>query len=158
MWLAHAALRFMISEADEHTPDETGGVLLGYWRDEQPVITQALGPGPNAVHKREAFIPDYEYHEAEIDRLYSETRSWTLHYLGDWHTHPGMPGYLSRRDVRTLRRIATYRLARVPRPVMLILSYGPEWRLNAWQGEVTGALACFRRITTMPLKVALFTS
>jgi integrative and conjugative element protein (TIGR02256 family) len=138
-------------------PAETGGVLLGYWVEEggEPVVTHAIGPGPEAVHERTRFIPDDEYQYAEIARLYRESGR-RLSYLGDWHTHPGGAAYLSRNDRATLRRIASYAAARAPRPVMLILAPGPNWEPSAWNGILSNRLLWRQRLDARPLRVQLF--
>jgi integrative and conjugative element protein (TIGR02256 family) len=143
-WISGAVVRSIQSEATTRAPDETGGVLLGYWSNSPvaPVITQALGPGPNAQHARKSFVPDQEFHESEIARLWRSNRH--LQYLGDWHSHPNAPGSLSDADIQTLRRIAASRLARAPRPLMLILAEGPPWNPVLWSLCRIGKLL-FRR-------------
>ena len=155
VWISGHGLSFMNDDADLHTPNETGGVLLGYWDGSDPVVTHVVGPGPAAQHQSDAYMPDYAYHEREIARLYAMSRP-TLHYLGDWHTHPKVAAYLSCRDMRALRRIATYRPARVRQPIMLILGFGPQWVPKAWQGTMTGVFPCCRRLTIAELEVKLF--
>src|SRR3989442_1461190 len=88
-WIAKTVLQTMVVEARRRAPNETGGVLLGYWADagRQVVITDAVGPGPQAAHRRTSFEPDHEFQEAEIRRLYRGSGR-RLAYLGDWHTHP----------------------------------------------------------------------
>lgn len=100
---------------------ETGGVLMGYWSDEDTaVITTLVGPGQRAIHKPEFFIPDQVYHEKEIERIYTASNR-TETYLGDWHTHPHARAYLSQQDKSTLRKIARYKPARLSKPLMFIL-------------------------------------
>jgi integrative and conjugative element protein (TIGR02256 family) len=125
----------MIVEADRAYPEETGGVLVGYWAVPffQLVVTSAIGPGPRAVHRKDAFLPDHEYQEAEIGRIYH--LSDRLHtYLGDWHTHPNSTAHLSWTDRRTLRTIATEDAARAPIPIMAILAGRLPWMLKVWRG------------------------
>lgn len=133
VWVASGALRLISKEADLASPLESGGVLLGYWSESPhgPVVTHAVGPGPNAKHFRDRFVPDYEFHEAEIARLYTEY-SGMLDYLGDWHSHPGSDGTMSISDRKTLFRIGRSRQARAPRPLMLIMAFGPKWSPVAW--------------------------
>lgn len=129
----------MAAEANRVFPFETGGVLMGYWVDPggEVVITHATGPGPRAVHGLYSFNPDADYQEEEIARHYEA--SGRLHsYLGDWHTHPRESAYLSRRDRRTLRKIATCPEARAPIPIMAVLGAGkPEWLLGIWKYSPT---------------------
>lgn len=123
----------MIAEADRIFPYETGGVLLGYWDEsfKEVVIDRVLGPGPDAIHRRESFIPDARYHEQMI--AYHYEASGRLHtYIGDWHTHPLSVPYLSRKDRRTLKKIAKHEEARAPIPIMTILG-GPPWEMKVWR-------------------------
>ncbi len=132
-WIHQSALDFMTSEASRSYPMETGGVLGGYWsiKHHEVVITDAIGPGPRAVHTEDGFIPDSEFHYSELARLYQQ--SGRLHgYLGDWHTHPDGMCALSRKDRLTLRRIASYPPSRAPFPLMGILAGGSEWNLELW--------------------------
>jgi integrative and conjugative element protein (TIGR02256 family) len=134
-WLSKGTLSQMIVEADRAYPEETGGVLLGYWAVpfSELVITGAIGPGPRAVHCKDSFLPDHEYQENQIARGYHA--SGRLHsYLGDWHTHPNSTAQLSRTDRRTLRTIATETAARSPIPTMAILAGTSPWTLRIWRG------------------------
>ena len=130
-WIASQVLRSICQEATATAPLETGGILLGYWSESPvaPVITYAIGPGPAAKHERSRFVPDHEFHEIEVARLWNSNPA--IQYLGDWHSHPGAAGYLSEPDFATLRRIAKSRKARAPRPLMVILEHGP-WNPVAW--------------------------
>lgn len=134
LWMGRDIMALLEAEAICRTPCETGGVLLGYWAGDgrDCVVTHVVGPGPNATHCEMRFAPDHEHQVAEIERLYQQS-SRRLQYLGDWHSHPGGGGELSKQDRRTLRTIARSRTARVSRPVMLILAGGPVWEPHAWR-------------------------
>jgi len=110
-------------------------VLLGYWTHAgvDAVITDAVGPGPRAIHRRSSFVPDYDFHDAEIHLRYMRSGR-RLEYMGDWHTHPTGPPMLSRKDRRTLAVIATHAPARAPTPVMAIFAGRRTWRLTVWRG------------------------
>jgi integrative and conjugative element protein (TIGR02256 family) len=130
-------------EANRAFPNETGGVLMGYWWHaslEDPlggcvVVAAVIGPGPLAIHKPRSFSPDHEYQEREVGRVYQASGRMST-YLGDWHTHPNGTGLLSRRDERTAIRIASAPRARAPRPVMLVLAGGDPWVPHAWVANV----------------------
>lgn len=146
-WISRDVLAYIIDEAEQHVPYETGGVLMGYWAVpyEEVVIVEAIGPGPNGSHTVTKFTPDEEFQRAEIARVYEA--SGRLHtYLGDWHSHPGAPPGLSQLDIRTLRRIARHRRARAPVPIMLVLGGGDPWRVAVWRGRsrrIVGVLRSF---------------
>lgn len=136
VWIAHRLRNKLISEADRTFPSETGGVLAGYWVKDEAVISDATGPGPNAIHRADWFAPDCSFHETEIAKIYEASgRKWT--YLGDWHSHPlQITPTLSSQDQKTLRRIAHSRNARASTPLMLILSGQPqEWKFAVWQWQ-----------------------
>lgn len=129
--------RELLAVAEEKDPSETGGILLGTWDAERCMVEAQVGPGPKAIHHSNSFIPDYAFQTKEVSRLYEESAR-TLSYLGDWHTHPGKPLYLSPRDTKTLKRIGTYAPARCPRPIMVVLGGESEWSAAAWVGERIG--------------------
>jgi integrative and conjugative element protein (TIGR02256 family) len=107
--------------ADTWDPLEVGGVLAGYVHEAEIVITHLVGPGAQAAHTPESFLPDHAFHVAEIARIYGESAG-ACTYLGDWHTHPGGLPRLSATDRSTLRYIAQDPEARCPEPVMMVLA------------------------------------
>ena len=132
MWISKLVLNELLAEADRCFPDETGGVLFGYEppRTKDLVITHIIGPGPNARHENESFVPDSLWQQAQIDDYYRRSGGIET-YLGDWHTHPSGGSTFSRKDRRTLKRIAKTPEARAPLPAMVIL-YGERasWNLR----------------------------
>ncbi len=123
-------------EASSRAPNESGGVLLGYWADpHQVVVTNAVGPGPRASHTRTHFRPDYAYQENEIARVYTAS-GFRLTYLGDWHSHPGGAPHMSAKDRQTLKRIASFEPARAPKALLAILAGLDTWELSIWSGEM----------------------
>jgi integrative and conjugative element protein (TIGR02256 family) len=159
-WIAQCAIDGMITEADARFPDETGGVLVGYWASENEalVIMHAVGPGREAQHSRMRFLPDPQFHEKEVARIY-EASGRRHTYLGDWHTHPKGTVTLSRLDSRTLGRIARARQARAPRPLMLILAGGPNnWDVAVWRGTVTKLVHVWSAIRCDRLEYVPFVS
>lgn len=134
LWLSSQAWDLMQREADDGFPDETGGILFGYWirRFDEAVVSEVIGPGPNAQHRADSFRPDADYQERELELFYEEYGR--LHtYLGDWHTHPVGPASLSKLDRGTLRRIARHKDARAPVPIMVVMARPDDWLLRAWR-------------------------
>lgn len=131
VWVKKSAYILLLEEALRGTPCETGGVLIGYWAGASDVlVTDVVGPGPRAVHGPNSFVPDYDFHNAEVSRHYRKSgREET--YLGDWHTHPQARAYLSERDKKTLKGIAAFKEARLEKPLMMILGTRP-FGLCAW--------------------------
>jgi integrative and conjugative element protein (TIGR02256 family) len=159
-WIVKTVLQTMVDEARRRAPNETGGVLLGYWADAgtQVVITDAVGPGPKAVHKRASFEPDHAFQEAEIGRLYRRSGR-RLSYLGDWHTHPRGGLGLSRKDRRTLGLIASDPAARAPTPLIAILAGRRRWHIAFWRGALASVVSKERtalRLIVAPLRLKAF--
>lgn len=122
----------MLVEADERSPLETGGVLLGVADDTNVWIEAFVGPGPNAQHAKTTFIPDGEYQALRIADIY-EGSNRRIAYLGDWHTHPNASPHVSWRDQKTLRLISRESKARQTKPLMLIFGNGRPWNAIAWR-------------------------
>jgi integrative and conjugative element protein (TIGR02256 family) len=125
----------MLLEAYRSLPNETGGILLGYWSvsSNAAVVTNVLGPGPAADHRPMSFSPDADFQVGEIARVFNASGGVQT-YLGDWHTHPNGRAYLSGRDIATLRTIAEYPEADLPFPLMCVVglcSRRPE--IAIWQ-------------------------
>jgi integrative and conjugative element protein (TIGR02256 family) len=137
LWLARLARAEMIGEAARWPSRETGGVLLGYWGGDQALVTRAVGPGPDATHGMASFLPDQGFHE-EVIALHYERTGRTETYLGDWHSHPGGSGRLSRLDRRTLKRIASFPGARAKRAVMIIVHGEALDDMSCWVSSSPG--------------------
>ena len=138
VWIPSEVEREHEREADRCSPLETGGVLLGYEdteEREQLQLVTTVGPGPRAAHRRHRFKPDSAWQRDRIATIYRNSGN-VVTYLGDWHSHPHVSGKPSRLDRGTARRIARFTEARVPHPLMLIVSGGQDsWALHAYRYE-----------------------
>lgn len=132
VWISDKDQVSIFEESSRSFPLETGGVLMGYWTKDNTVITNVIGPGPDAVHRPSSFLPDHDWQLEEISRIYTlSKRIYT--YLGDWHSHPKGGLYLGWRDRRTLNEIASCPDARVSVPLMLVTAgKNNDWKLGAW--------------------------
>lgn len=132
-WIDVRALDELFRESARAFPLETGGVLMGYQVGGDTVVTTIVGPGPAAQHRRTSYLPDHEYQELEIARIYRDSgRVFT--YLGDWHTHPNGGLRLSATDTSTLKTISAHAAARLHRPVMMIaVGRNDDWKIGGWQ-------------------------
>lgn len=130
IWIEATASREMSIEVDRAYPDETGGLLLGYWSEDGTgaVIECVIGPGPRALHRPTRFLPDHMYQTRLLAEAYAKSGRRTT-YLGDWHSHPNGPQRLSETDRNTLRRIArsVQQHSRSDRPAVMLLLSGPPW-------------------------------
>ncbi|MVN90526.1 Mov34/MPN/PAD-1 family protein [Mucilaginibacter aquatilis] len=131
IWIKRTVIDFVYENGNRWLPKETGGVILGYRANSlSMVITDVIGPGSKAVHGHYNFHPDQVFHKKEIARKYEESGQ-RITYLGDWHTHPNSYPYLSNQDKATVRKIAAYKEARLPNPIMLIAA-PPKKEFKAW--------------------------
>jgi integrative and conjugative element protein (TIGR02256 family) len=159
IWLPALEYDAMIAEAGRSAPKETGGLLLGYWADDQmtvPVITTVIGAGPQATHDEDRFVPDHDFQSQQVERasIRSGKRLW---YLGDWHSHPcASSAYLSTLDKRTLRTIAEAEDAYAPRPIMIVLNGDDGWSAAGWQGGFVKQLFGMRRFRIWRVSVQTF--
>jgi integrative and conjugative element protein (TIGR02256 family) len=149
-WISKSLKSQLLQEADIAFPDETGGVLIGYWAGPADVVmTAAIPAGPKSVHRAYAFEPDWEFQQNEVARYYAA--SGRLHtYLGDWHTYPHGLLRLSRRDRGTLKLIAAHVEARAPKALMLLLAGGHAWKLGVWRACTGGRVT---RYFLMPIRM-----
>lgn len=155
VWLSEGAWDAIISEATAKEPLETGGVLLGYWASPtEVVVTRAVGPGPNAAHRRTSFVPDHAFHLAEIAAHYDRTAGVEV-YLGDWHTHPGAVNATpSSKDKSAVKRIAADAEARAPKALAMIATgEGCVWEPSCWVGRLEPLLAIWTRLRLEPCDV-----
>lgn len=152
-WLNSEHLNEAAAHATSHLPQETGGVLLGYWHSSREVVVTCMThAGPAAIHKRRSYTPDYEFDEQWVARAYKDSRGTTV-YLGDWHSHPQTETpYLSSKDKRALRRIACSDLARAPTPLSLVLAGERTWTAAIWRAELSSG-RLWRRLLIEPCEV-----
>ena len=106
IWISQAHIDEIITDIEEYVPLETGGAFFGYVAaDGDYVITDLISAGDAAKRSRYSFEPDQDYQLAAMARLY-ETSSASTTYLGDWHSHPVSSPALSRKDEKTLLKVA----------------------------------------------------
>jgi len=129
----------MAQQASAHSPNETGGVLLGQSFSEGARVTHIVDAGPAAQHTPMSFIPDRDWQYDRIDDVFFAAHG-NVEYLGDWHSHPGAAPRPSPTDRELLRATAANAACRCPRPLMLILGYGgnaQRWAPAAYRFEPT---------------------
>lgn len=147
LWVPEAHLRRMAEEAEEHRPNETGGIILGHRNGLDVVVLQVVGAGPAAIRTTTGMRPDHDYQVRAIREAFAASDG-AVTYLGDWHSHPDGSAGLSDRDRRTLRNVARERDAFCPEPAMLILASVEDgvWLPVPWVGRL-GRLGRWGTIT-----------
>lgn len=157
VWLPERLSAELRREAAITYPQETGGVLMGYESGADLVVTCVIGPGPKAIHGRNSFVPDYDFQEAEIARVYGESKRAST-YLGDWHTHPRGSDSLSDADRKTLKAISNCAEARIEKPVMVILWGSDRWSITAWRGMWSRPFFRYQKFQLSRMEVVEFCS
>ena len=107
------ALRSIFDECDRYDHDETGGRLLGVYRQGRDEsihidVNGVIGPGPDARRSGTSFFQDGAYQAQVFRRLEAEHPE--IEHLGNWHTHH-VNGYptLSGGDITTYQRIVNHK-------------------------------------------------
>lgn len=162
VWLQHSVFDRIQHEADSKAPLETGGLLIGYCSadDDHVVVTDMVGPGPAAKHRKGTYRPDYSYHRREMNRIFVESRGM-LTYVGDWHSHPSASSYLSFLDKRALRNIASFPDNYINRPIMMVLGgtdtgHFTEWTLGIWRISPQVHKFPWSRWEYVPIEITVF--
>jgi hypothetical protein len=87
--IARGALESIFDECDKYDVDETGGRLLGTYRESgghtEIDVKAVLEPGPNAQRSPTYFLQDGEHQERLFRAI--EERYPDIEHLGNWHTH-----------------------------------------------------------------------
>lgn len=125
-------------------PMETGGLLLGYWAEDQAVVVEATTPGPDAGFAVDRYVPDGRWDEMQVAAVYERTGG-LITYLGDWHSHPDGRRRLSALDRATIANISGDTSARAPRALMAICTVGEPPCVSFW---VVREMALSRRRLT----------
>jgi hypothetical protein len=105
--IPRAAVEAIFNECDSHNVDETGGRILGTYKNSgyklDISVSGVIEPGPNAQRTQTYFKQDGEYQEKVFREV--EERVPAIEHLGNWHTHHvnGLR-HLSGGDVETYRR------------------------------------------------------
>lgn len=101
-------------------PNETGGILVGFYTDAHDcaVVTEASGVPPDWKSGRTFFVRGTSGLQRWLDKLWRKKRH---HYLGDWHFHPGGAPVPSLTDEAQIEEIAGDESRKCPEPILLIV-------------------------------------
>ena len=110
----------IMAESNSKYPLETGGMLIGYRKGDDAIVTDIIGPGPDAKHERIYFECDNDWQKIKADELFDATDG-RLRYLGDWHSHPDGPTQPSPLDLKSVKTVRDCPEALTPKPLMLII-------------------------------------
>lgn len=106
-----SALAAIFDECDQFDDHETGGRILGTYKQEgrhlRLVVRALIDSGPRARRSAVSFFQDGEYQEKVFRQI--ESQHPEIEHLGNWHTHH-MNGlkHLSSGDLETYQRIVNH--------------------------------------------------
>jgi Prokaryotic homologs of the JAB domain len=108
--------------ARAHVPNEVGTALYGRYGDDGRVAhVSGLGPlAPDSRGAQLSFIRGVRGLREFFSKLFRTTRG-TVHYVGEWHSHPGGAPYPSGMDDQNMMAIANDVAAQCPEAVLVIL-------------------------------------
>ena len=99
-------------------PDETGGILVGYYEDSHTaIITKATKEPLGSEHHPLCFYRAKKGLIPFLDKCWKKGE----YYLGEWHYHPGGSPIPSATDVQAMAKIAQYKKLRCPEPLLIII-------------------------------------
>ncbi len=99
---------------------ETGGILIGYYRNGEAIVTEATPPPPDS--KRGWFR--FERGTGGL-RPYLEEK-WAAdpreYYLGEWHSHPARQAYPSNTDHRQMQQVSNDPDIDCSHPILIVVA------------------------------------
>jgi len=119
--IQEAARKQMEKVADAAHPNETGGVLIGYYAASHhlAVVTEASPPPGDSSAGRFWFRRGHRGLADWFRRLWGAREQ--RYYLGEWHYHPSKHVEPSHADIIELRAIADDIAYQCPEPIMTIV-------------------------------------
>lgn len=105
VFFSERAFTSILVETKEKMQTETGGVFLGYRKDEIWYVIESIDPGPNSIFQPSYFEYDQDYINHLINKV-SRLYSPQLDLIGLWHRHPGSFDSFSGTDDGTNTRYA----------------------------------------------------
>jgi len=111
VFISNEALEAIFDECDQFEADETGGRIIGLYRNKgkkhEIEVQGIIGPGPEAKRSATSFFQDGDYQEKIFRSV--EGQHPEVEHLGNWHTHHvnGL-STLSSGDRATYQRIVNH--------------------------------------------------
>lgn len=117
VYLADTCLKKMVKLALEHNPYEVGTSLIGYYAPHgfDAYITDIAPLPSDSKSSRFTFFRGINGLKIFFDKLKG------VHYLGEWHSHPGGRSTPSDQDIRSQFAIANDKLANCPETILVVI-------------------------------------
>jgi integrative and conjugative element protein (TIGR02256 family) len=126
------SVRRILNHCKKASPNEIGGILVGYYSDDLrwAIVTAITGPPVDSIPGRISFYRGIKGLQKFLDSKWKKRQHY---YLGEWHFHPYSSPIPSRSDNMQMINFANNRLLHCPEPILLIIGGDPigEWELTA---------------------------
>lgn len=121
--LQPAAMRTILTNSVKSGRNETGGILIGRYTDNgrTAVIVEAT-PRPRGSRFGWAW---FQRSNAGLNKILDQRWKDGLHYLGEWHFHPGGSPSPSGPDIVSMQSISSNRQYHCREPILLIIGGRP---------------------------------
>lgn len=130
VWISPDAITAMIDAATLADRSETGGILIGRYGPDG-WVADVVEATPKPKGSRSGWFW-FQRSNAGLTALLEDRWRDGLHYLGEWHFHPGGAPTPSGSDIRAMRAIAGDDAYRCPAPILVILgSATSNWSFSA---------------------------
>ena len=128
-------LERVLEHCTEARPQETGGILIGRYSEDQRIaeVTAISGSTSDSRHHRTALVRGVRGLGRWLRWLWDRRAEY---YLGEWHFHPDSAPEPSSVDSATILQIARSENYKCPEPILLVVggNMSAGWRFHA---EVT---------------------
>lgn len=121
--VSHAGIQSkLIKIRQEHLPNETGGVIVGYidHKIKKIYVVDILPPPPDSQEEPTGFIRGVEGLHRQIEQVKQQTSNM-VGYIGEWHSHPPFSSAAPSKDDRILMEYLTTVLSRDGEPAVMII-------------------------------------
>lgn len=127
--------RLLLERCSASWPNETGGILVGYYTAPRDlaVITQLPEAPVDSKSGRAEFVRGRRGLEDLLKRLWNQDAEAREYYLGEWHYHPGQAAEPSARDEAQMKAFAEDPDYRCREPLLVIAggSLAGGWSITA---------------------------
>lgn len=141
----------MLERCRNDHPCETGGILAGIDRDDDPaLVINARDPPPDSIQEPTKFLRGTDKVE---DWLRDARESLGIDYLGEWHYHPAASPEISPDDQNAMNDIAADDGYDCPHPMLFIVGQDDtqEFAVNAYLFHRDNAYEQLHRIGGPPV-------
>ena len=146
VWVSSVALATLLSTAGRAGRCETGGILIGRY-DADGWTAEVVEATSRPRGSRSGWWW-FKRGNAGLAELLEARWGDGVHYLGEWHFHPGAAPTPSATDRRSMRRIATDPAYQCHQPILIILGgkVDATWELSVtvFDGEVVFPLSGYK--------------